>query len=367
MQTEELKIPSLEDFFNDTPQTEETEQPNDIFFEQQASEPDSEPEDSEIGAPRPKGKQAVTEEPVSEPAPPKQESISNSFYSELIKDFINDGDWIDGQIEIDGQPFILSELENVDKTTFLKIKKGQQVAKEEREKGKYISVEDLDETDLKLIEIRKAKGDVRELLQFQSEVLHPLQGLDLENLDVQRNIVYHKYKNKGIPDGVIRATIADLEANFKLDVEAAECVNEINAVYKQKVDEQLRIKQEEAKQEEENTKVYRKNSTEAFKAMGLKESVIKNFVDSATVKNKQGLTKADELFLKAKQDPEFFNEIIFLLNDPKGYKEYLGAGIKNKTALDTFIKISSTEKKATSTTTKEEAENTWDEYFKIKQ
>lgn len=138
MQTEELKIPSLEDFFNDTPQTEETEQPNDIFFEQQASEAEQE-EDPEIGAPRPKGKQAVVEEPDNNPEPatqPKQESPSNSFYSELIKDFINDGDWIDGQIEIDGQPFILSELENVDKATFLKIKKrtaGCQRRKRKRE------------------------------------------------------------------------------------------------------------------------------------------------------------------------------------------------------------------------------------------
>lgn len=363
MSQEIEKIPSLEDFF-DAPEQQTEEQANEIFFEEPAPQsapvPDPEPTpspdpDPEIGAPRPKGKQT-------------QPTETNSFYSELIKEFIADGDWVDGQIEIDGEPFILSELSTVDKDTFLKIKKGQQVAKEEREKGKFISTEDLDETDLKLIEIRKLKGDVKELLQFQSEIIHPLQGLDLEDINVQRNIVYHKYLNKEVPDSVIRSTIAELEKNFKLDAEAAECVAEINEVYKQKVDAKLEAKRAEALQEEENTKLYRKSSTEAYKAMGLKESVIKNLVDAATVKNKQGITKADELFLKAKADPEFFNEVIFLLNDPKGYKEYLGANIKSNHDLKTFIKISSTEKKTTSTTTKEkENEGGWDDYFKIAQ
>lgn len=361
---ETTKIPTLEDFFNDAPITEEVENPNDILFKEEEA-----PEDDDIGAPRPKKKSVAVEEEetVNTPAQPeKKEESENNFYSDLIRDFIEEGDWIDGQIEIDGQPFVLSELKNVDKNTFLKIKKGQQVAKEEREKGKYITTDDLDETDLKLIEIRKLKGDVRELLEFQSEVLHPLQGLDLENIDVQRNIVYHKYKNRGVPDSAIRTIITELESNFKLDAEAADCITEINEVYKQKVEAKLEARRAEAVQEEERVKAYRKSSTEAYKTMGLKDSVIKNLVDSATVKNKQGITKADELFLKAKADPEFFNEVIFLLNDPKGYKEYLGANIKSKTALDTFIKISSTEKKTTSTTQKEtENAGGWDEYFKI--
>lgn len=357
MQTEEqeLKIPSLEDFFNDAPK-EQIEQQNDIFFEEEIQEQ----EITKTDEPELKVEPVVTSKP--EPA-----IVANDFYSELIKDFIGEGDWIDGQIEIDGEPFVLSELQNVDKATFLKIKKGQQVAKEEREKGKYITTEDLDETDLKLIEIRKLKGDVRELLEFQSEVLHPLQGLDLEDLNVQRNIVYHKYKNKGVPDGAIRTIISELETNFKLDSEAAECVSEINEVYKQKVDAKLVAKKAEVAQEEENTKVYKKTLNESYKVYGLKDNTIKNLTEAATIKNKQGLTKTDELYHRAKADPDFYSKLNFFLNDPKGYEEFIGAGIKNKTALDTFIKISSTEKKSTSTQQKEEATGDWDDFFKIKQ
>jgi hypothetical protein len=359
-ENQEVHIPTLEDMFSggDSQQEEIITDPLDEFFKEEIKEPlvkeDKKEEILEV----------KKEEPKEEVKPKKITGNSTSTYSELIKDFIEEGDWEDGQIEIDGETFILSEMENIDKDTFNKLKAGQKSLKEEKNKDKYISSEGLDETGKKLIDLIKLGGDVSELIQYNSEVVHPLKDLDLSDVNIQKNIVFHKYKAQGLKDTVIHNIIKDLESEFKLDEETEEAVQHINQSYNSMVEDRLNTKKQEVTQREESTKVFGKSLNDKYKEFGLKDSISKNLTSSATTVDKQGWTKTDALYFKAKSDPEFYSKLNYMLNDPKAFEEFMGAKTKNKTALETLIKISSIDKKAASTAAeKSENKGNWDDFY----
>lgn len=355
---QEVHIPTLEDMFSaDTTNVTEDviEDPLEAIFKEE--EPKIEKE-AEVEKP------VTTEEIKEEPKPKAPAKQNSNLYTDLIKDFIEEGDWEDGQIEIDGQPFILSELENVDKATFNKLKAGQKALKEEKNKDKYISTEGIDDTGKKLIELIKTGGDVSSILQYNSEVIHPLKDLDLSDLNVQRNVVYHKYKAQGLKDTVIRNIIKDLEAEFRLDEETAEAVEQINGSYNKMVEDKLEAKQQEEKARQESIAAFSKNLSTTYKGFELKDTIAKNLIASATNVDKSGWTKTDTLYFKAKEDPEFYSKINYMLNDPKAFEEFVGSKIKNKTAIDTMIKISSIEKKASSSAAeKPENNGNWEDFY----
>ena len=122
---QEVRIPTLEDMFStDTVNTTEdqvVDPLNELFKTEETKEEEPKKEPLDLAQPEPTKTEEVKEDPKpkAEPKPAKQNS---NLYTDLIKDFIEEGDWEDGQIEIDGKPFILSELENVDKSTFNKLK-----------------------------------------------------------------------------------------------------------------------------------------------------------------------------------------------------------------------------------------------------
>src|SRR5699024_285583 len=121
-----------------------------------------------------------------------------TVYAELLKDYISSGDWEDAIVEMDGEEVKLSELEALDKETFLQIKSTQKEIAQEKLKEKYIDVEGLDETDLQLINLKKSGGDWTYLLQHEAENIHPLEGLDLDDENVQLWLLSEQYKSQGM-------------------------------------------------------------------------------------------------------------------------------------------------------------------------
>jgi hypothetical protein len=370
-ENQEIRIPTLEDMFSGDSQDQKEilDDPLEGFFKEEKAKEEEEKEEKkeEVKVEKDiKPTKLVDDiEPKEVVKPKKAPSNSTSSYSELVKDFIEEGDWEDGQIEIDGKTIILSEMEDIDKDTFYKLKAGQKSLKEEKNKDKYISSEGLDETGKKLIDLIKLGGDVSELIQYNSEVVHPLKDLDLSDVNIQKNIVFHKYKAQGLKDTVIHNIIKDLEAEFKLDEETEEAVQHINQSYNSMVEEKLNTKKKEVTQREENIKIFGKNLNDKYKEFGLKDSISKNLTSSATTVDKQGWTKTDALYFKAKSDPEFYSKLNYMLNDPKAFEEFMGTKTKNKAALETLIKISSIDKKAGSTAAeKPENKGNWDDYYK---
>lgn len=333
---------TFEDFFNMSSDDQKIETETEDVLAQQIAE--------EITPPKPEEEEnksaeeeEIKPEPKSQEEPPQPPAPS--AYEELLKDYIEAGEWEDAVVEIDGEEIQLSELKGVDKDTFLQIKNTQAEIAKEKTKDKYVDVDGLDETTLKLIDIKKKGGDISSLLQYEVENIHPLQGLDLENENTQMYLLFEKYKSQGMDEEAAKRQLAYDKENFQLDTKAGKVIDEINNSYKAMVSAQAEEQSKKVREIEEANRELAKNVREFYKTFEIKETSIKRFTDTATKKDKQGNTKLDSLLEQAKKDPEKLAKLAFFLEDEKGFLEFNGAKQKNKQNLRTIKLVTQTGKK----------------------
>ena len=135
----------------------------------------------------------ATVEDTTPPAAEPQITPTTKDYSDIVKNMIEDGDWQDAEVELeDGSKVLLSDMKNIDVEVFRELKKQQKELSKEEFDSKYVSVEGLDETTRKMIELKKAGGDISQLIQVQAQLVDPLANLDLDNEEVQAHLVRQK-------------------------------------------------------------------------------------------------------------------------------------------------------------------------------
>lgn len=339
----------------DTAEEEVSEEEQEQKAEEDKEKETSKPEESDPPA------QELDEE--EEKANPSQ---NPTVYAELLSTYIEEGDWEDAIVEIEGEEVQLSELKSVDKETFLQIKAAQKEAQQERLKEKYIDIEGLDETDLELINLKKSGGDWTYLLKQEAEMVHPLEGLDLENENTQLWLLAEQYKSQGMDQEAINMQLQSDKKNFKLDEKAKKVVDNINNAYKELVAAESKKKQQEQERIQQERKELAKNLRENYKSMKLSDSAIKRYVETATKDLGGGKTKLDSLVDSYKNDPEKLAKLAYFLEDEKGFLEFNGAKQKNKQSLKTIKLISQTQKQTKDKAkTVEEDENDNDPWSKM--
>jgi hypothetical protein len=341
------QVMSMEDFFGDTPDLEvadvnlEDNKKNELNLDKKIDED-------------------IKDEIIPEIKKDVIETFESTPHDILIEDLLKDGDWDDILLEDDnGEQIQLSKMKGIDRNRYRDIKAIQDQIKKESLSEKYVSIDGLDDTTKKLIQVKKEGGDIRPFLQYEVETLHPLQGLDLSNEYDQERLVYNKYLNQlGDSDAAI-AQVEHLKKTFKLDIVANQIAESVDKIYKEEVEKELEsIKLQKAK-DLELEKDTKKQLIAQYKEMGVNEKVAKNL--SETISNKDGWSEADRLFFEAKKDPKLFSEIIYLLKDKKGYEEIKGVKIANNINLKTFKLVSSTKKIASENVPQEEDKNKWDD------
>jgi hypothetical protein len=341
-ETQVLEGDALQDYFTkeevSTGTTEEVPTSLEEYFEN--------PEDKPVSTTAP-----VVESKETKPTPvaaPVVETKTN-IYSELIKEYIEDGDWEDGAIEIEddkGETITVNllDLKDVTPEQFKQIKAGQKALKDEDFKKKYISSEGLDENTLKLIELKKAGGDTRELFQIQAELVNPLDRLDLNDERVHEYLVRQKLSaNPDLDQYDIDSKISRLKANFTLDSEAKKIIEEVNTNFGVAIEEKQREFFESREKAQEEQKAFKKQMTQTYKDLKLNENIVKNLVENTAKYDEYGLTNVDKAFFEAKKNPELFAKIAYLILDEKGFNELQGVKIKNdvtKETIKTIFKIS---------------------------
>lgn len=344
---------SLEAFFNDsyvepTPQEEATPDIGNFFNEEETPQ--------EITPSQTTPTEVKTE--------PTTTTSTSSFYDNLVLEMINDGDWIDGEIELeDGSAVMLSEMKNVTPELFKQIKESQKALKEEDFKSKYISVEGLDDTTKKMIELKKAGGDITPLLQAEAQYVHPLKGLDLDDDNVQMSLVAHKYRNMGLDEDIIQMKIEKLVKDSQLDLEAKKIITEVNNNFEAHVEAEKNKQLELRKQIEEEQKSFKKSVTESFRNFGLeKESLVKNLIDKTAKFDEYGLTEADKLYFESKKNPELHAKVAALLVDEETFNKVYTHKAKIETKKAETIKLLRVNPKA-STTSSATKQTPIDEFF----
>lgn len=312
----------------------------------------------------------------SEPSKEKPEATAptENKYALKVKEYIEEGFFQDADITIKNEAgedviIALSELTDLTAEEFKAIKEEQKRLKEEEFGEKYVSTEGLDERTKKMIELKKAGGDLTPLLEQEIEYRNAFEGIDLEQEYQQEALVRQKLQNQGLHPKVIEAQIEAMKEDLTLDVEA----KQIKADYDAWFDAQIEAKRQEQLNritaEKEQQKEFRKSLNSAVKELGIKsESVAKVILDNSTKLNESGLTNTDILYFNSKEDPKLHAELSLFLNNRDEFLKFIGQKVENKVKVDVARRmISLTPKqKTTELETKEsnKSKGAVEEFFK---
>lgn len=269
-----------------------------------------------------------------------------SLYKSRIKEYIEDGDWADFAIEQENDKgekvaVNISDLKDVTPELFKQLKAEQkQIAKEELEK-KYISIDGLDDNTKKLIDLKRAGGDLRELIQMDVDFVNPLKDADLDDERVQEYIVRQKLKtNPDLDEDDIDNKIAKLKANFQLDTSAKNIAKEVNENFGKQIDAKKAEFAEKNAKTQEIRKVFKETLTGEFKTLGIADSRLKTIIDLTAKFDTNGLTEIDKAFFNLKEtNPKLFSEAAYLMLFPEEYKKSNGIKARSTEAKNTLVRV----------------------------
>lgn len=283
----------------------------------------------------PKEEPPKKEEPKSEP--PKV----TTDYAKKLKSLISDGLIENFSITLDngegGQEAFIEDIDDLDEEGYKQIIDGWKKAKDEEVKSKFISTEGLDETTKKLIEIRKAGGDITELIQQNVTAIDQLNFLK-ENIDdeqTQINIVAQSLQQQGLKPAVIQAQLKALVDEGELETEANNILDSHLKIHQEAIEQKKQAELQRIEKEKEDIKNLRKTLSSTYKELGLPESMSKVLVDNATKLDEDKISNTDKLYFEAIKDPKLFAELNLFLNNREAFTKYLTSPAVTKAKIDT--------------------------------
>ena len=229
-------------------------------------------------------------------------------------------------IELDEETFKLINQAKIDEL------------KEEAVKDK-ISSDGVSDFTKKLIEIDKNGGDVKELLQIRSNFLDPLEGLDLDNVEDQREIVYLRNMAAGLDEDSTLRLINSYEQEGTLSQVAEDSYNKLREAIDKKLEDEVRISQENKKKAEENFKKYTSDLKEELKKFELKDAAKKKIVDFATTIKDNGRLAIDEVYNEWRMDPKKASMLALFMLDEEEFISQLTSKAVRETQLNAAKKL----------------------------
>lgn len=255
-------------------------------------------------------------------------------YSEKIKNLIEDGFLEDVSITLDDKEVFISEIDIQDKDTYDSILESIKSEKKKQRDEKYISKEGLDETFLKIVETRKAGGNVNEIIKENVSAIDQLSNLrntldsaDVEDKDKEQlaiNIVAQNLQQKGLSQKVIQAQIEDYIENGNLETEANTILDSHLELHGQAIEQKKQVELERVEKEKEDFKTFKKTISSTYKEFGLPDAMQKVLVENATKLDEYKISNTDKLYFEAQQkNPELYSKVNFLLNNPKEFEKWI--------------------------------------------
>jgi len=192
----------------------------------------------------------------------------------------------------------------------------------------YIPTKDLDDRKKKVLDIVSKGGDLKEIFKSEEglkQYLHPYEGVDLEDEQVQANILYNDLLRRNVSDKVARAAVKEAQEDLTLDTKAKEIIDNVNKQFDNYVAAEEKKIEQKAETEKAEAAQYRKDLTKSFKEAEFKDNDVKRYVDLATKKDKDGNYAVDTLFNEYMEDPKKAVQLVAFLDDPdkflKRYKD----------------------------------------------
>lgn len=314
--------------------SEEEDKDKDLSEEEKAAKAQEEAAAAEAAA-------SEEEEEEEEEAPPAPVT-GDASYKDVASLYLEQGLWEDVEVELEeGKTVKLSEIENLDKETFLQIQKAQKEFAGEDIENNYVSKQGIDENGLKLIEILQNGGDIREIFEKPEDAIRPFENVDTDNEKIQESILYQQYRMQGLSETESSNLVALAKQNLTMDDKVQQIVTYHQKRYDdyltKKVEEQRQAKIEEQAKLKEFKKGVMENLKEGFK---LKDTLARKLTNLGAEKTESGEFKIDEIYAKKMEDPKEAAELLFFLSDKEAYLKMMGAKTKRDTNLQTIRKVS---------------------------
>lgn len=283
----------------------------------------------------------ITQEPPVIEAPK-----SNAFF-DRAQFLIEQGFWEDYEIVTTNEAgeevtVAISEIKDFDEDLFEQIKEAQKEKKDEQLKEQYISVEGIDETTKKIIDLKKKGGDITEVLEVHKQYVSPLEQVDITNEAHQEWLVRQKLAlNPDLDQDDIENKVKKLKTNLSLDKEAEKIYTEFKSKYDEFLEQKIKEQEQLVQAQKEQEKQFRKSITEAVKKLEIKnDNVVRKIVDLASKTDEVGLTEADKKFYDIKQNnPEKFAKIALLLEDEELFNKIYGSKVALQTKAESTKKL----------------------------
>jgi hypothetical protein len=306
-------------------------------------------------------KEEEAPEEVKKPIESLQQSKPTQF-SEKLQDYIATGFLEDVQITIgegsDTQEVFLSELKDLDEDTFNTVISEYKKAKDKDLSENYISKEGLDDRTKKYIELKKAGGDLNQLIEHEIQYVNPLSQFDLEDEVHQEELVRRSLLAQGYKPKYVEQEIAEMKENVSLDLEAKKIADAINKKFDETVEAKKKEQLEKIEAEKVEQKEFRKNISTALKELVPNENISKVLLDNSTKRDEYGLTNTDKLYFDAQKDTQKFAKIAFFLNNEEEFYKNIGAKVKTDAAKKTIKTFFSINPSIVKTTIKETKSDT---------
>ena len=276
----------------------------------------------------PKIEDVVTTPPATEGQP------KATRYSEKIKNLIEDGFLEDVSITLDDKEVFISEIDIQDKDTYDSILESIKAEKKKQREEKYISKEGLDETFLKIVETRKAGGNVNEIIKENVSAIDQLSNLkntldsveiaDAEKEQLAINIVAQNLQQKGLSQKVIQAQIEDYIESGNLETQANTILDIHLELHGQAIEQKKQVELQRIEKEKEDFKTFKKTISSAYKEFGLPDAIQKVLVENATKLDEYKISNSDKLYFEAQQkNPDLYAKVNFLLNNPQEFEKWI--------------------------------------------
>lgn len=310
--------------------------PDLLFGESKKEEEDKEEEDkskddSEEESLIPTGKSSEEVNQESEASRLYKKALKETWGADEISTIVQviDGEEVEvniDDIDLDEETFKLINQAKIDEL------------KEEAVKDK-ISSEGVSDFTKKLIEIDKNGGDVKELLQIRSNFLDPLEGLDVNSVEDQREIVYLRNMAAGLDEDSTLRLIKSYEEEGTLANVAEDSYNKLREAIDKKLEDELRISQENKNKAEENFKKYTSDLKEELKKFELKDSAKKKIVDFATTIKDNGKLAIDEVYNEWRMNPQKASMLALFMLDEEEFISQLTSKAVRETQLNAAKKL----------------------------
>lgn len=257
-------------------------------------------------------------------------NLAGNQWKTRLNSLIEDGILEDVAITLDPgteneKQLYLSELDNLDADTYKSIVANYKEAKDKELKEKYISIDGLDDTTKRLIQLKKDGGDISQIIQQEVQVIDTLHKIEksLDEENEQARVVYHDLINRGLSERVAKAQIQELAENFQLESTAREIIKSEIDAYELSISEKEKEQRAQIEKDKEELKKFTKEVSGKYKEWGVEENLRNLLVKNTTVRDSNGLTNTDKLYFDSIKDPVKHAKIAFALNNLEAFEEFI--------------------------------------------